>query len=484
MRAYLLLLLAGLTVATTDCDHRPINATAALPAPGTALPAFEFPRIDATGSVTPSALIGAPTVLALWSTHCPYQGPWIAELDSLAHTYAPRGVRIVVLADDPPGAVLDSALAQAAWRPEVTEIGVANGRLSRIFDRSAAAPERRTDRVEFVLPSFLLTGPDGRVVRRAFGPVVARFRPALDSLLGGAPAESAQRQPRTALPATTGSASAQSGVATEPAVVFATHGGVDLMMDMAYPKTASGPRPVLIFISGSFWGHWWGPRFDRHQYDRAIRAAAEHGYFAATVGYRPISVKENGKTKYRYPAQLIDVRSAVRWLRAHASRYDLDTHRFGAVGWSSGGQLSLMLGLLNDTTRLAGEVDDLSYSSSVEAVVSISGPTDMSRLYAEATYPGEQGLLVELMGGTPEQLPDRYRDASPISYVTRRAPPILMIQGDADIEVPPDQARFVQERMKAVGAPVRVIVVPKRKHYNDIKNPAILKFFDSVLKNR
>ncbi|MEJ7809748.1 MAG: redoxin family protein [Gemmatimonadaceae bacterium] len=182
MRAPVLLVVAALVVATTGCDRRPINATAALPAPGAALPAFEFPRAGAPGSVTSASLAGAPAVVALWSTHCPYQGPWVTAFDSLARTYRPRGVRVVVLADDAPGAALDSALARAAWRSAVSEVGVAEGQLAELFDRSRTASERAADRVEFVLPSFLLVGPDGRVVRRAWGPVTG-FDAALDSLL-------------------------------------------------------------------------------------------------------------------------------------------------------------------------------------------------------------------------------------------------------------------------------------------------------------
>lgn len=195
MRIYGVLLLASLAAVAIGCDHRPINATAALPVPGTVLPAFQFPRANAAGSVKSSELLGAPAVVALWSTHCPYQGPWIAAFDSLARTYGPRGVRVVVLADDAAGPVLDSALQRAAWLPAVTAVGIANGRLSRVFDRSRTAPERHTDRVEFVLPSFLLIGPDGRIIRRAFGPVIAGFQPALDSLLERAHAASEPLQP-------------------------------------------------------------------------------------------------------------------------------------------------------------------------------------------------------------------------------------------------------------------------------------------------
>lgn len=174
------------------CDKRNINAEAALPAPGTSLRAFSFPAHGSADSVRSASFAGRPIVLALWSTHCPFQGPWVAALDSLAREYVPRGVRVVVLADDAAGRVLDSALAAATWPHAVTAIGVANGALQALFDNSGNALERSTERVEFVLPSFLLIGPNGRVIRRAFGPT-SRFRPTLDSLVG--PASTALGRP-------------------------------------------------------------------------------------------------------------------------------------------------------------------------------------------------------------------------------------------------------------------------------------------------
>ena len=108
--------------------------------------------------------LGQP-VLSDFEPHCRYQGPWVASFDSLARVYSPRGVRVVVLADDAPGATLDSALQRAAWREAVSVIGVASGALPSWFDRSRDAPERATERVKFILPSFLLIDANGQVVR-------------------------------------------------------------------------------------------------------------------------------------------------------------------------------------------------------------------------------------------------------------------------------------------------------------------------------
>jgi hypothetical protein len=175
------------TSAALACDRRAIDPTPALSQPGTPVPPFIVARYGRADSVRAADLRGTPTILALWSTHCPYQGPWVASFDSLARAYSPRGVRVVVLADDAPGATLDSVLQRATWREAVSVIGVASGALTSWFDRSREAPERTTERVEFVLPSFLLIDANGQVVRRAWGPGVTSFRSGLDSLLHAVP---------------------------------------------------------------------------------------------------------------------------------------------------------------------------------------------------------------------------------------------------------------------------------------------------------
>lgn len=269
-------------------------------------------------------------------------------------------------------------------------------------------------------------------------------------------------------------AHAQQTVTREENVVFCSHNGIALSMDIAYPSNPEGTYPALIFISGSGWGHWWGYGFDRHQYSSVINTAAEHGYVAATVDYRPTP-------KHLYPSQLLDVRSAVRWLRAHSAKYHIDVNHLGAIGWSSGGHLALMLGLL-DTVSGFYEEDNLKYSSKVQAVVSLAGPTELARMYREATYPGISDALRELIGGTPEQLPAKYREASPLYHVTSAAAPVLIIQGGMDTEVPPNQASLFAAEMKKVGASATIIAVETMGHTNSYNHESIYPFFDSVLK--
>jgi acetyl esterase/lipase len=273
----------------------------------------------------------------------------------------------------------------------------------------------------------------------------------------------------------------QESIVKEEGIVFCQHDGISLQMDIAYSSIANGAHPALVFISGSGWGHWWSYGFDRHQYSKAISNAAAHGYVAATVDIRPTSIQEGGKPKYTYPAQLIDVRSAVRWLRAYAEKYHIDSDHIGAIGWSSGGHLSLMLGLLDSDTEL-DETDILGFSSKVQAVVSLAGPTELSLMYNEATYPAIKSVLTELMGGTPEQLPVEYREASPIYHITSSAPPMLLIYSDNDTEVPLDQASLFADEMRSKNRTITLIIQKGMGHMNAYTHDSIFAFFDAVLK--
>jgi acetyl esterase/lipase len=275
----------------------------------------------------------------------------------------------------------------------------------------------------------------------------------------------------------------QESINVDRGIVFCTHDGIDLKLDIAYPKQLSGLHPALLFISGSGWGYWWGASFDRNQYSYTIVRAAQRGYVAATVDYRPTSILDGGKPKCRYPDQLIDIRSAVRWLRANAQKYQIDSDRIGAVGWSSGGHLALMLALLG-TEAIETETDNVRFSPGVQAVASLAGPTELALMHDEATFPGIPKAIEELMGGPPDQMPEKYREASPLYHVSSTAPPILMIQGEMDTEVPRNQASLFAEQMKKIGSSVTVQYLSNTGHMiNSYAETEIYPFLDQALKN-
>jgi len=222
-------------------------------------------------------------------------------------------------------------------------------------------------------------------------------------------------------------------VREEPNIVYGHAGGEDLQLDLCVPKDMPGPVPAVVIIHGGGWTK------GNHELFRPLAGAlAAHGYVAASVGYR-------FAPRHKFPAQIQDVKCAVRWLRANAERYHIDSDRIGALGFSAGAHLALLLGLTQPKDALEGEGGNAEQSSRVQAVVNIAGPTNLTRPeWPETT----RALIFDLLGGSREQLPDVYWAASPMAYVHRGAPPVLTIHGTADPVVPYDQARLLHAALR------------------------------------
>jgi acetyl esterase/lipase len=132
----------------------------------------------------------------------------------------------------------------------------------------------------------------------------------------------------------------------------------------------------LVFIHSGGWRH----HGNRQATSWETELAAERGYVAVTVDYRLLSGSEGIKTNDPFPAQLHDVKCAVRWLRGNAEQYNIDPARIGVYGCSFGGYLALMLGLTDLSDAMEGECGNLNLSSEVQAVVNMSGLTDLPSL--------------------------------------------------------------------------------------------------------
>jgi acetyl esterase/lipase len=139
-----------------------------------------------------------------------------------------------------------------------------------------------------------------------------------------------------------------------------------------------------------------------------------------------------------FPAALEDCKNAVRWLRAHAKDYHLDPDHIGAIGNSAGGHLAMLLGLVGPDAHLEGDGPYQDQSSLVQAVVSDSGPIDLTDQYRRGAL---RQVVERFMGGPPEG--DRiaaYRRASPSAQINPRMPPLLLIYGVDDGQVPVETA--------------------------------------------
>jgi acetyl esterase/lipase len=214
---------------------------------------------------------------------------------------------------------------------------------------------------------------------------------------------------------------------------------------------------------------------------QGIRLAGR-GYAVATFNYRLSGVAA-------FPAQIEDCKAAVRWLRASAKKYNLDPDRFGAIGHSAGGHLASLLGTSAGVKEFE-KGDDLDFSSTVQAVCAMSGPTDFLQMDAHAP----KGAMLKhdpanspesrLIGGAIQENKEKVAGANPITYVSKDSPPFLLIHGDADPVVPAHQAELLNEALRKAGVDVRLHLIKGGGHGIGGKevNEMIDEFFDKHLK--
>jgi acetyl esterase/lipase len=225
----------------------------------------------------------------------------------------------------------------------------------------------------------------------------------------------------------------------EKDVVYGKGGGEDLTLNLARPTDRPGPRPCVLVIHGGGWAAG-----NKNGHNPQVLELAKRGYVAATVGYR-------FAPKHVFPAQVEDVKCAVRYLRANAEKYGIDKARFGAMGFSAGAHLSMMLGTMDKEDGLEGDGGCAEESSKVQAVVAWFGPTDFSVEYPEAS----RRIVSTFLGGPLAEKAEVYRRASPVTYVGPGDAATLILQGTKDALVPHDQAVRMVDALTKAGVPGR-----------------------------
>ena len=210
-------------------------------------------------------------------------------------------------------------------------------------------------------------------------------------------------------------------------IVFAAPDGEELALQLIKPQWKSGGAgfPLVLFLQGSGWTK---PNqfFELPQ----LSLLARRGFVVASVTHRSCFTAPA-------PAFLLDVKAALRFLRAHAAQYDIDKTRVCAWGTSSGGNTALLLGMTGDDPAFETE-DWPGQSTRVQAVVDCFGPTDLEKMVCEQladASPEDKKLLYAMAGGeTAGDALERLRRVSPITYAQpgRDFPPFLILHGDAD----------------------------------------------------
>lgn len=257
-------------------------------------------------------------------------------------------------------------------------------------------------------------------------------------------------------------------------IVYKKVNDTELKLDMERPSDGDGPFPAVLVIHGGAW------RAGNKKDNRGVlHEFARRGYVAVSPQYR-FCPKET------FPAQVHDVKDAVRWMKTNAKDYKIDPKHIGAMGFSAGGHLALMLGVTAPEDGLEGDAQKTGPDSRVHAVVNYFGPTDL----AADDFPDiSKGLLRDFLGGTPNEKAEAAKNASPLTFVSNGDPPMLSFQGTKDPLVPYTQATKLTTVQTKAGVPGRVDLLIGLGHGNDW-GPELKRtqndtfaFFDKYLKS-
>lgn len=253
-------------------------------------------------------------------------------------------------------------------------------------------------------------------------------------------------------------------------VVYREAGEIALKLDLYLPAANgdaaknenASPAPVIVWVHGGAW------RAGTKE-DVPIRDLTKRGYAIASVQYRL-------STDAKFPAQTVDIHSAVRFLRANAETYGIDPGRIAVAGSSAGAHLAALVGATEDVAEVGGKKDG-GIGSEVAAIVSFYGASNLESILDQST-PHSLSVRVPalrlLLGGSPTELPDLARMASPVAHVGTGDPPLLLIHGDADPQMPYAQAVELRDAYRQRNLIVELVTVEGGVHGGE-------RFYDEAM---
>ena len=259
--------------------------------------------------------------------------------------------------------------------------------------------------------------------------------------------------------------SAQTPINLKPDIVYKTTAEGDLHLDLFYPAAELvGAYPLVVYTHGGGWAA--GDKNKargRSGIALTVRGLTKAGFCVASVDYR---LTKQGDTRIR--DCVTDVMDAVRYLAKHGEELHIDPTRVFTFGDSAGGQLAQML-LLAPAAAFPGAAELAGQRYTMVAGISWYGPCDFEKTElfnhdGRANFRDRFGARVLKPETRPADKLRFYREVSPVNYLRKDGPPLLMIQGDKDTTIPVHHAYYMQEQAKACGAPVEIFIVKNAGH--------------------
>ena len=278
------------------------------------------------------------------------------------------------------------------------------------------------------------------------------------------------------------------GIKVHSDLAYVPNGHARQKLDLYVPENSGPPTPVIVWIHGGAWrvGSKAGSVPALSFMEVPALGFPANGYALASINYR---LSQHAV----FPAQIEDCKAAIRWLRANAKTYNLDPDHIGVWGASAGGHLAALLGTTADVEDLAGTGGNPDQSSRVQAVVDFFAPIDFLQVDAHS-LPGSplvhnspDSPESQLIGGPIQENAEKVKRANPLTYVSKNAPPFLIVHGEQDSVIPIHQSDLLHDALKQAHCTVSLLRIPGADHGGpEFSSPTVRAeveaFFDKHLK--
>lgn len=239
-------------------------------------------------------------------------------------------------------------------------------------------------------------------------------------------------------------------------IVYAEAGSRKLLLDLYMPASNKNPY-LIVWVHGGAWRA--GSKAD------PPLGLLPAGYALASIDYRL-------STEAPFPALIHDIKASIRFLRGNAKKYGYRADKIVIWGSSAGGHLAALAGTTNNDDFLEGTLGTYTKeSSSIQAILDFYGPTNFLTILQQSTPHGidvRVPALTQLLGKPLEQVNELARKASPVFQVDPKDPPLLLVHGDQDNQVPVNQSLELLAAYKKNGIPVQIEFVPGAGHTDNV----------------